>query len=353
MEILWHHSICRQRMKRPRFFLAVSCIVILVGLVSCSKTETLEPYSSSATVIQPSVELTGGLESTHTPLPITLPTPGLTGTPDVSLDLPTATQSVVLSSSATPESTLVDWQALPVIPALSDTALQIYQLGQTYHNNPNAFSKVGDCETSSAYFLADFDLGSNAYNLGSYQDLQSVIDYFSGSFGRVSLAAGKGYKAASVLNPLFADSSQCHGDESPLICEYRLQKPSFAFIMFGTNDFSNSRTAFEGYMRQIIEYSIKNGVVPILVTKADNLEGDNSINPLIAQLAIEYDVPLWNFWAAVQSIPNQGLEADGAHLTFSKNNFNDPEAFQFAFPIRNLTALQVLQSLLQGAQLIS
>jgi hypothetical protein len=49
------------------------------------------------------------------------------------------------------------------------------------------------------------------------------------------------------------------------------------------------------------------GVVPILATKADNREKDDRINRDMAMLAAEYDLPLWNFWAAVSDLPNRGL----------------------------------------------
>ena len=84
-------------------------------------------------------------------------------------------------------------------------------------------------------------------------------------------------------------------------------------------------------MRQIIEYSLEQGVVPILATKGDNLEGDHSINAEIAEIAVEYDIPLWNFWAALQPLPNQGHSTelnDGFHLSFSRNFF-DKEKNQY------------------------
>ena len=49
------------------------------------------------------------------------------------------------------------------------------------------------------------------------------------------------------------------------------------------------------------------GVVPILATKADNRELDDRINRDMSLLAAEYDLPLWNFWAAVSDLPNRGL----------------------------------------------
>ena len=116
--------------------------------------------------------------------------------------------------------------------------------------------------------------------------------------------------------------------------------------MLGTNDVYHP-AEFEPQMRKIIEYSIEHGVIPILSTKADNQEGDGSINATIARLAQEYEVPLWNFYAAVDPLANNGLQEDMAHLTWGRNLFDDPEAMTNAWPLRNLTALQALDAVWQ------
>ena len=103
---------------------------------------------------------------------------------------------------------------------------------------------------------------------------------------------------------------------------------------------------FETELRQIVEICIEHGVVPILATKGDNLEGDHRINAIIAEVAREYEIPLWNFWLALQSLPHQGLQTDGEHLTWAGNKFDGSETISLAWPMRNLTALQVLQSLM-------
>jgi hypothetical protein len=67
------------------------------------------------------------------------------------------------------------------------------------------------------------------------------------------------------------------------------------------------------------------------------------MNRTVACLAQEYEIPLWNFWAAVQSLPNHGLQPDLEHLTYSgTNDFDDSRAMQYAWAVRNLTALQAL-----------
>lgn len=240
------------------------------------------------------------------------------------------------------------WQKLPVLPALSPEMEAVFARGKQLGNNPRAFSKIGDCETSTAYFLMDFDLGPKNYRLAEHTDLQDVIAYFAGSFGRTSLAAKPGFSAVSVLSSLQADSAKCQAGEIPLRCEYRVQRPALALIMFGTNDVHTGRQTFEKYMRQIIEITLNQGIIPVLATKADNLEGDFSINALIARLANEYRLPLWNLWAAMQVVPNSGLQADGIHLTFARNFYDDPTSFQFGWPVRNLSALQALQALWKG-----
>jgi hypothetical protein len=70
-------------------------------------------------------------------------------------------------------------------------------------------------------------------------------------------------------------------------------------------------------LRQIIEYVISQGAVPILSTKADNMEKDYSINLTTARLAYEYDLPMWNFWLAAQPLGDHGidLQRDGFHIT--------------------------------------
>jgi len=237
-----------------------------------------------------------------------------------------------------------EWKRLPVVPTIGEEVLKIYLRGQELGNNPRAFSKVGDCESVTEWFLADFDKGEAYYSLGEYSELRDVIEYFQGSYKRLGQAAKPGYTASSLLTPLWADREQCEKDESPLACEIRQHKPSFLLITLGTNDAVNPKT-FETNMRRVIEYSINHGVVPVLSTKADNREGNHSINETIARLASEYELPLWNFWAAAQNLPDQGLQEDGLHLTFGPNQFDDPQVMRRAWPVRNLTALQVLNKL--------
>ena len=254
-------------------------------------------------------------------------------------DSPTSTNSPNTSSPAG------SWKTYPIVPVLSPRVFEIYQNGQTLSNRPQAFSKVGDGEVATSWFLTMFDRHPETIHLGPYQELEEPIAYFSGSFARQSIAARAGFNTTRVLNPLFAANDLCQREESPLECELRLHRPSFVFISLGTNQVWTPEV-FETELRMIIEICIERGVIPILATKGDNLEGDHRINAIIAEVAREYEVPLWNFWLALQSLPDQGLQPDGEHLTWAETDFDDPDAKSHAWPNRNLAALQVLQRLM-------
>lgn len=277
----------------------------------------------------------------------TLPQPTIETVPQIAdatatVPAPTASPTSVPLDAA-------DWKNWSVVPVLSLEMLAIYRNGQAIARDPHVVSVVGDCESSSDWFLKDFSKEQRFYNLGPYASLQETIDYFKASLGYRSYAALRGATASMVISPLWADSEACQNNETPLACEYRVHNPSFAFIALGTNDIHKVEQ-FEPGMRLIIEYTLQQGIVPILVTKADNLEGDESINNTIARLAVEYHLPVWNFWAAVQPLPGHGLQGDGAHLTFTSNFLDDPKNLEGAWAIRNLTALQVLEAMRTAVQ---
>lgn len=240
------------------------------------------------------------------------------------------------------------WQHLPIIPdTISDRVREIYHLGLTLENNPRVFSRIGDCTSAAPGFLVGFD---RDYNLGEYAYLQPTIDYFHGSFERPSLAAKAGLTTAGLLTTLWTGEA-CLKNETLLDCQYRLDRPGFAIISLGTNEayyIHHNPESFEINMRIIIEDTIDQGIVPILGMKADNFEGDDSINATIARLALEYELPLWNFWLAAQPLPDHGM-VDPSHLsTVSYLNFTDftlPHSMEYGKQVRNLTALQMLDFL--------
>jgi hypothetical protein len=260
---------------------------------------------------------------------------------------PAVTQTVTAIATSSQVVSCEQWQSWSVIPSVSETTRQLYQRGQENGNNPRAFSKTGDGEISTEWFFTAFDLGEANYDLGPHQDLRPVIDQFNGSFGRMGMAARRGFNTQKILDPSLSDASVCESGESPLTCELRLHRPAFAILSLGTNQVWKP-DEFEAGMRQILDILLSQNVVPILSTKGDNLEGDHRINHIIACLSQEYDIPLWNFWSAIQPLPNHGLQSDLEHLTYGITDFDDANAMQTAWAVRNLTALQALDAVWRG-----
>jgi hypothetical protein len=225
-------------------------------------------------------------------------------------------------------------------------------------NSGHAFSKIGDCQNINSHFLAAFD-DPQLYKLGSqFQYLQPAIDQFKGMFSRDSAAVRNGFNVAAVLSPLQADPAVCRAGENPVACELRLNQPSIVLISMETWWAKKPAQEYEKYMRQILDLVIAHKALPILATKADNLEEDFSVNAVIARLAYEYDIPLWNFWKAVQPLPGGGLTEDGFHLTHDSQRPDDPlfyqrlseaQAWNFGWTVRNVTALQALDAVWRQA----
>ena len=234
--------------------------------------------------------------------------------------------------------------------SVGSRAREIFQRGLALGNDPRVFSKIGDCNSINPYFLTPFDTPKGYQLSGPYMALQDTVSNFYGSFSRESLAAQLGFSPATVLDPTWANARQCRNDENPLGCEYRLRHPSMAFISLGTNSIWQTDADFETGMRRIIETSIEKGVVPILGTKADNLEGDDRFNQIILRLASEYDIPLWNFKQAVAGLPNSGLAADNFHLVWGPPFYLDEASAQTGWQRRNLTALQALTAVWQASR---
>jgi hypothetical protein len=260
------------------------------------------------------------------------------------------TETVLPTASFTPRPPLEEdaWMHMPAVPtSISDSMRAVYERGLEMGNAPTRFSVIGDCQNVSSYFLAVFDQPGE-FSLGEYAYLQPTIDYYQESFSRKSLAVKGGFNVAAILSPLRADPKSCNKNESPLDCELRTWQPSIVFVSMETWWSEKPEEEYDKYMRRVIERILETGAVPIIATKADNLEGDHGINATIAQIAYDYDIPLWNFWAAVQPLPNHGLSSDHFHLTFARNFFDDPMRMKSAWPWRNLTALQSLDIVRRG-----
>jgi LysM repeat protein len=222
-------------------------------------------------------------------------------------------------------------------------ARETFLRGQELGRNPRAFTTAGDSTTEIPFFLGRFDEGP--YNLGDYAYLQSVIDFFQGSFNHDSVSVRVGLHAWTLFDPTWADKTRCLGNEAPLPCEIRLHNPSILFIRLGSNDYGVP-DLFDENIRLAVEYALEQGVIPVIGTKADRGEGSDINNEILRQIAADYDLLLWDYDLLAGTLPGRGLDADNVHMTtFYAHDYTQLEAFQRGHSMHNLTALMVLDTL--------
>jgi len=204
----------------------------------------------------------------------------------------------------TPTADPAEWKSWPVVPEIIDSSLQkVYERGLTLGNDPHAFSIFGDCQARPAEFFGVFETDQEVFE-SLPPELRETVRNFEGSFNRESPTAQDGTTPGALFwNQWHRGDYGCSFAETPVECELRIHRPSFVIIQIGTH-FESRNTE---YLRTIITLLIDAGVVPILATKADNRELDERVNRDMATLASEYDLPLWNFWAALSDLPNRGL----------------------------------------------
>lgn len=249
-----------------------------------------------------------------------------------------------------------------VISGVSFTARQIFLDGLAKGNRAHAFTRVGDSISAAPQFLTQ--IGQGNYSLGEYGHLGTAISFFSGPnaaganpFAAGSIAAHNSWGADSVLNPALAPAGVCRPGEIPLVCEYRVAKPSVAIIMFGTNDSGGiPAETFRANLQRIVQTSIDMGVIPVLSTippKHYNPATDGRViefNQIIIATARGYDVPLIDYYTAMRSLPGEGLHPDGVHPSTPPDGITtifDADHLKYGYTLRNLTALQMLYTLWQ------
>lgn len=299
-------------------------LILSLGILLAACSSAAAPTQLPA---QPTI--TARPSETTTALPDPTMLPALTDTP-----APTSTSGP--SATPTPDVRPLprEWAGWPVVPTLSARAAEIYRVGVANGNHPNVVSVIGDCQSEPNVFLGIYT--TDRYALGDQTQLQETIDFYHDSFSQQSAAVRDGLSAPSALSPLWADPQVCQSNENPVSCELRLRKPAIMFINLGTNwKAGASADRYGEYLRQIVDLVIANGTLPVLSTKADNVEGDHSLNQMTAQVAYEYDIPLWNFWLAADTLPNHGLDGERENVYLTPDGWNR----------RNFTALQTLDAL--------
>ncbi len=208
-------------------------------------------------------------------------------------------------------------QAPPALPRwitpVSTTAKKLFAV-KTPDKDSHVFTVIGDCNSVPEAFMGRVAMG--LFDVGVAPQLAPAIEQFAAAFARDSVAAFAGFNSASVLDPQWANPQFCMAGEGPLACELRRSKASIAFVALGTGDQFTWKD-FERNYRAVIERLLVRKVLPVLVTKADDLESQQGgapagfINDVVRKLGREYDVPVIDFWAATRSLPNYGMRWEG------------------------------------------
>lgn len=245
---------------------------------------------------------------------------------------------------------------VPMVPNISPNALNIYRRGvNELGRNPNYFLKVGDSNSASLAYLGFF--GNGRYNLGNFGGLQRTINFFKqqgNPFTSEPITSQSGNLTTSIIDPIFTNRSYCNQGESPLQCELRYSNASVALIYLGAadNQLLDSTTYYNA-LRKIVEDSISSGALPILTTMPTRPHPERpqsyglEFNRVILEVAVQFDIPVINMWAAVRELPDGGLEGDLLHFTVNPSyNFLDlrTDHLQWGYAMWNLRVLQTLEA---------
>jgi hypothetical protein len=210
------------------------------------------------------------------------------------------------------------------IPQITPAQRAIYQGAADNGKDLNLFTVVGDCNSLPSIYLQRIATGQ--FNINSLGGLQRVVRQFDHAFSRISLAAEGGFNAKAMMDPSWAPGTLCDvkNGVGPFACEVWVSRASIVFIGLGTQEQYDWKD-FEQAYRPMIEHALSKSVLPVLVTKADDIEtasGAESgyINNIIRKLAAEYAVPLLDFELATRELPNHGLIDEGDkdfHLSYA------------------------------------
>lgn len=199
---------------------------------------------------------------------------------------------------------------LPGVPNVSKRVKALYTQAVKAGRAPGVVAVVGDCNSEHPVFLGR--LGAGAFNLAPYPTLQRVAQVFAPSFARPSVATSGSFNAGMAFDPMWANPQTCRPDEGPMACELRQSNASVVLISLGTGDTFTWRE-FEGHYKSIIDYALANKVVPVLMTKADDLETRQGgapadhINSVVRKVGAQYGLPVIDFALAAASLPDHGL----------------------------------------------
>jgi hypothetical protein len=200
------------------------------------------------------------------------------------------------------------------VPKITPAQRAIWQRSSSQGKDVSMFTVIGDCNSQPPVYVQRVATGE--FDSSRVEPrLQAVVQRFSDAFGRISLAAKGGFGTANMLDPTWADGALCGVKQGPFECEVWVSRASVVFIELGTGD-QLTWQDFEKNYRPLVRLTLDKGALPVLVTKADDIETSTGaqpgfINAIVRKTAAEFGVPLYDFHAATRTLPNLGLIDEG------------------------------------------
>ena len=210
----------------------------------------------------------------------------------------------------------------------------------------DVFIKVGASASESLSFLHCF-AGTNV-DLDGRGHLDDTLSHFRAGrivdttpFNRDSLSTLRGRGAAWALA----------GDPSPLEQEVAAANPSYAVIMYGTNDIEQTNVfAYANSLLDITDELLDQGIIPLWTTimpRDDKPESDAKVpefNLAIRAVAQARQVPLIDFHRELLPLPDHGLSSDLLHPSRSPEGscVFTADGLTYGYNLRNLITLETL-----------
>ena len=249
----------------------------------------------------------------------------------------------------------------PLSAEVIANARRLFEDGLAQGNNPDSFILIGDSNDAQARFFQAFSTGD--YTLGPYTYLQPVIDAYNatGSFGAVYSTSDHGMTLSMLMDPALVNPTLCPQATSVLDCTLQRYKSSVAIIYIGTYDtcfapFDAYRDNFERAMQLLTE----RGVIAILTEYTVFLdegcwENTPTYTAVIREMAARYQIPWIDLSAHVESLPQEGMESDGWHLSWPDDYYTSVAGGEAVYGSiqRELLTLQMLYMLRRDVMGIS
>lgn len=238
----------------------------------------------------------------------------------------------------------------------------LHAAGQSAGLRAGVFAKIGDSISYWSSFMGPLGLDTCPVVWGEHYHLRDTLNYFRATIARrynsfleQSTAALRGGTTADLLasysnflSTYRYYTSLCTG-KTTLECAYDTLTPAFAVILIGTVSLPAGVSGFQAGLQSIVDITVARNIIPILTTIPPRLDGSYNIagfNSAVSQVATSSDVPLIDWYAAMQALPGQGIGSDGVHPSWSPNgNTADFSAagLNYGWNVRNIITLEALR----------